>query len=390
MIIPTLALRNLLGAGLRTWLNTIVLSLSFVVIIWLQGFYQGMDERASRAMIDWQLGGGQYWHEKYDPYDPLALQDAHAKIPEVAQAWIQQKRATAILVIQATIYPEGRIQPVLLKGIDPAQTILDIPAHFLKTDSDELPALIGSRMAESANLHPGDDITIRWRDANGTFDARDAHVVQIMHTIVQSIDAGQIWLPLQSLQDMTGMIDEATFVVVDNSISSPPSIHGWRFRDLDFLLQDIRALVKAKSVGASIFYAILLFLALLAIFNTQVLSIWRRRKEIGTLMSLGMTRSKVIHLFTVEGGLTGVLAAIVGAIYGIPLMAYFAINGWKLPKSTDSYGFAIGHTLYPTYSLALVIGTTALVLTAVTIVSYLPTRKISKLKPTDALRGKLT
>jgi hypothetical protein len=32
-----LAYRNLIGAGLRTWLNVIVLSFSFVVIIWMKG-----------------------------------------------------------------------------------------------------------------------------------------------------------------------------------------------------------------------------------------------------------------------------------------------------------------------------------------------------------------
>ena len=36
------------------------------------------------------------------------------------------------------------------------------------------------------------------------------------------------------------------------------------------------------------------------------------------------------------------------------------------------------------------LGTTALVLVVTTIVSYLPTRRIAPLKPTDALRGRLT
>ena len=107
-------------------------------------------------------------------------------------------------------------------------------------------------------------------------------------------------------------------------------------------------------------------------------------------MALGMTRLKVIQLFTVEGSLHGILAALVGAIYGIPLLTWSAVQGLKLPQSTDSYGFAIGHTLYPVYSMMLVIGTTALILISVTIVSFLPTRQIARLKPTDAIRGKLT
>ena len=122
MIIPKLALRNLLGAGLRTWLNVVVLSLSFVLIIWLQGLYKGMGDQIKEAQIDVEYGGGQYWHESYDPYDPLTLEDAHGAVPDPIQNKIDKDEATPVLIAQATIYPEGRLQPILLKGIDPAQT----------------------------------------------------------------------------------------------------------------------------------------------------------------------------------------------------------------------------------------------------------------------------
>jgi ABC-type lipoprotein release transport system permease subunit len=129
---------------------------------------------------------------------------------------------------------------------------------------------------------------------------------------------------------------------------------------------------------------------MLAIFDTQILSLFRRRKEMGTLMALGMTRGRVIELFTLEGGLHGVLAALVGAVYGIPLLAYTARAGIGMPKMMDSMGFAIGERLYSTYTPGLVLGTTVLVLIVTTIVSFLPTRRIAKLKPTDALRGRWT
>ncbi len=78
MMAIKLALRNLLGAGLRTWLNVIVLSFSFVVIIWHKGFLDGWDRQAKTDMIAWELGGGQYWEQHYDPYDPFTLTDSHA------------------------------------------------------------------------------------------------------------------------------------------------------------------------------------------------------------------------------------------------------------------------------------------------------------------------
>jgi ABC-type antimicrobial peptide transport system permease subunit len=61
-----------------------------------------------------------------------------------------------------------------------------------------------------------------------------------------------------------------------------------------------------------------------------------------------------------------------------------------LPQATDSFGYAMGNRIFPMFTAGLVIGTTLLVLIVTTIVSYLPTRRIAKLKSTDALRGKLT
>ena len=161
-------------------------------------------------------------------------------------------------------------------------------------------------------------------------------------------------------------------------------------KDLDFLMQDLRALFLTKSIGGSIFYIVLLLLAMLAIFDTQILSIFRRKKEMGTLMALGMTRSKLIQLFTLEGAMHAVLAALVAAVYGLPLLIYMASAGYGLPEATDSYGFAHGKQNFPYFFCRTYPRHNLLVLIVTTIVSYLPTRRIAKLKPTDALRGKLT
>ena len=68
-------------------------------------------------------------------------------------------------------------------------------------------------MSKNANLKKGDSVTLRWRDANGTFDALDAKIVQVMRTSVQTVDVGQFWIPLERLQEMTGMADEATLAL---------------------------------------------------------------------------------------------------------------------------------------------------------------------------------
>ena len=415
MTILKLALKNLLGAGLRTWLNVFVLSLSFVLIIFARGLIDGMNRQAEQAMIASEIAGGHFQHPAYDPYDPLTLADAHGPVPAPLAALASSGKAAPVLVIQGTIYPEGRLFTVRVNGIDPGQALLNIPTSFLAapnapnapTDdaSDaEIPVLIGTRMAKMTGLEKCDTFTLQWRDARGTFDAREAAVVEIFSTSVQTVDSGQIWVPLALLREMTGHSGEATFVVIAQGTAAPvlaapasarpsgtPADPGaWVFRGPDYFLSDLKAMVESKTAGSSILYAILLLLAMLAIFDTQVLSIFHRRREMGTLMALGFTRTKVIGLFTLEGMLNGVLAALVAAVYGIPLLAWIARTGWALPGDTDSYGFALGERIFPAYGLGLVAGTTALVLLVTTVASFLPTRRIAKLKPTDALRGRMS
>ena len=382
-----LAFRNLLGGGTKTWLKVAVLSLTFVMIVGLQGLYQGMGLQAADAMVAVDIAGGQYWHEHYDPQDPLQLPDAHGPVPSALAALVEEGQAVPVLAVQGFVFT-GANRPVVLKGIDPHQTVLSLPTAVLAEAGTEAPALIGTRMARDTGLKVGDLATVRWRDARGTFDAEEIRIVQVMNTSVQTVDVGQIWLPLERLRRMARMETEATLIVVSQAAPAP-AIAGWNFKDQDFLLADLTEMVRMKNLGGAVGYMILLFLAMLAIFDTQVLSIFHRRKEIGTLMALGLTRGSVIRMFTMEGAFNAVLAALVGAAYGIPLLGYLATAGVPLPASFDAAGFALGEKMYPAYSTMLVIVTTTVVLAVTTVVSYLPTRQIARLKPTDALRGRL-
>jgi putative ABC transport system permease protein len=390
MTLLKLALRNLLGGGLRTWLRVFVLSVAFVVIVAMVGLILGVNEQATQAMIAADIGGGQYWQEKYDPQDPLNLPDAHAVVPPALAELVAEGRATPILAVQGFMYAGGNFRPITLRGIDPNQQVLSVPSSALAGAPDFVPALIGTRMAAESGLKAGDTATVRWRDARGTFDATEVQVVEVMNTIVQTVDSGQIWLPLETLRRMARMDGEAAWIVLDKNTASQGTFAGWTFRDTDFLLADLRALVRTKLVGQAIAFAMLMFLAMLTVLDTQVLSIFHRRKEIGTLMALGLTRGKVVGVFTMEGALNAVLAALAGALYGFPLLGYIVATGIPMPASMDSFGVSMGERIYPAYSTALVLGITLLVLTVTTIVSYLPSRQISRMKATDALRGRLT
>ena len=52
-----IAIKNLLGAKLRTWLNVFVTSISFFMIIFISGMYDGMREYAKQTSINTEIAG---------------------------------------------------------------------------------------------------------------------------------------------------------------------------------------------------------------------------------------------------------------------------------------------------------------------------------------------
>ena len=105
-------------------------------------------------------------------------------------------------------------------------------------------------------------------------------------------------------------------------------------------------------------------------------------------MALGMTRGKVITLFTLEGALNAFFAGAMTLVVFGPILWWFSVNGIPMPMDYSEMGLIIAKQLIPVYSLSLIAKTTILIFIIVLIVSYLPSRKISRMNPTDALRGK--
>jgi putative ABC transport system permease protein len=385
-----LAFRNLIGAGLRTWLNVIVLSFSFVIIIWMKGVITGWDHQAKVDMTNWEIGEGQYWQKDYDPYDPFTYSESHAPVPQEFREEIERGDMEPFLITQGTIYPQGRLQSIMIKGIDPEQNIFLLPSHKLDTViPDAIPSIIGSVMARNMKLGVGDRVMIQWRDAGGTFDASEIYITEVFSVNVPAVDQGQIYISLDKLQSMLNLEGEATILTYRDSEVARPDVEGWIHKSKQELTRSVDELIKVKTAGTSIFYVILILLAMLAIFDTQVLSIFRRQKEIGTYIALGYTRREVVGLFTVEGTMHAVLAALLSAAYGLPFLAWQAKAGWTMPMDTSEFGMAIAQTLYPVYSAGLVITTVLIIMTVTAIVSYWPSRRIAKMNPTEALRGKI-
>ncbi|MPN64935.1 hypothetical protein SDC9_212714 [bioreactor metagenome] len=91
-----------------------------------------------------------------------------------------------------------------------------------------------------------------------------------------------------------------------------------------------------------------------------------------------------------EGIIQGALAIVVALIFGMPLLTYISEKGIAIPQMVEGYGFALSDKLFPVYSVELVLTTMAFIMVVVTTISFLPSSKIARLQPTEALKGKIS
>ncbi|MCL2727197.1 MAG: FtsX-like permease family protein [Bacteroidales bacterium] len=389
MLLIKTAFKNIIGSGKRTWLNVTVLSLTLVIMVAYAGTNDGFVEEARRETREWEIREGQLWHPEYDRFDIFTLQDAHGVIPDELAPCVQSGASVPILVLQGSMFPKGRLQNVLLKGIPVSQTALALPSWEIVPDgSGDIPAIIGKRMAKSADMTTGDRVMLRWRDHNGVFDARQIVIVHIFDSKVPAVDGGQIWFNLDDLYEMSGMAGQATYFVQTRDCLVMSDVAGWHFKDLKFLMKDIDIMEQTARMEGVIIFVILLSIALLAVYDTQVLSIFRRQKEIGTYVALGMTPRTVTWLFTLEGTTYSILAALVSFVWGAPLLALYASYGIPIPGS-DDYGIAMGDVLVPVFKVSSILITFGVVALFSALVSYLPARKIARQNMVLALKGKI-
>jgi ABC-type lipoprotein release transport system permease subunit len=392
MLSIKLAIRNLLGTGLRFWLNCLVIALSVTVIIFARGLYAGLTQQLLDAVISTETGVGQCQAKSLDPLDPITFDKGKSLLTAELQQVISAEKAAVILFHPATLYTKGRALPVVLRGINQEQTTLTIPSHNLAETTDTFPpVIIGRNMAKYLRAKQGDIVTIKWRDQNGVFDAIDFRIKEIFSTINPRVDNNIIWLSLPQLQKMCEQKNFASIVVFPhqntyNKLSTTTS-KDWKYKDQVQLVDWMMALIRSDESWMRLIFVLLLFLSGIGIFNAQILSVFKRQREIGVLMALGMRSEQVVRLFTLEGIITTLFGFLGTAIFGTPILLYIAHIGIPVDHA-EGLGVPIPEFLTPHYTNSVILTTLLFVLVLMTFVSWWPTRRISRMEPARAIRGR--
>lgn len=263
-----------------------------------------------------------------------------------------------VLTISAPVVNEasGRSEPqVVITGLDGASLPdfggLTTP-DGAAIDFDNLPAgsvVLSTELADSLNAQPGDQVELFFDGEPQTLRVAavaessiltgyDAQTAQAGPASIGSVELLGAAVPLDWLQELTGLAGQARFIAISNTggvedgsdrteaaVASLEralgEIEGGAQLGINPLKQD--AVEGAETFGATFttLFLVMGFFSIAAgillIFMIFMMLAAERRSEMGMARAIGMTRSHLIQGFIAEGTAYDLGAALIGAATGV-------------------------------------------------------------------------
>lgn len=147
--------------------------------------------------------------------------------------------------------------------------------------------------------------------------------------------------------------------------------------------KEMENLVKSFQVMLEFFSTLSLLIGLFMVSNSITISVAERKKEIGTLRTLGSTRFQIVLTFLFEALVIGVIGSVLGALLGHLLSKQLVTTVTKSLSSqyivqiqTPQIEFILTH-----FITAVIVGASASMLAAI-----YPALKTTKISPLEAIR----
>lgn len=145
----------------------------------------------------------------------------------------------------------------------------------------------------------------------------------------------------------------------------------------------VKQAMQRQNFILSLVAGVFLILMLLGVANTMLMSVLDRTREIGTMMAVGVRRSKILSLFLMEAATIGALGGVVGGAMGTLIVVVLHQRGIAVTFPGSSVPFTIRPFVSPAYLMGIV----ALAGLGALLFAVYPAWRASRLRPVQALAG---
>lgn len=227
---------------------------------------------------------------------------------------------------------------VQVTGLDPEQytRVVDLRGRLLQGELQlkGAGAVVGVGVAETLGLAPGD----RFRLRSGARQSRLVRLEGVLRYGVQRLDDTTVLVPLRSAQTLLGLpsgvtgIELAVDDIYDAELVADQLRRNTGLDVVSWMERNTELLTGLRSQSSSSTLIQLFVLLAVAIGVASVLAVWvvQRRREIGILRAMGLSRRRTQRVFLIQGGLLGAAGALLGAGLGTLL-----VLGFQSASSSD-------------------------------------------------------
>ncbi|MCX8056299.1 MAG: FtsX-like permease family protein [Ignavibacteria bacterium] len=399
-----LAWRNIWRNKRRTILAASSIFFAIVLAIFTRamqhGSYDYMIDSAVRMFTGYlQIHSKGYWEEKSLEkaldYDSNLIK----KIEEIQSVEIAVPRLENFLLISS----EHITKVTSVIAIDPEKenqmTKLSqklISGRYLKKDDNGI--LISEGLAKILNVQVGDSVVLYGQGIYGITAATLCPVIGIVRFALPDLNNSLTYIPLSFGQTLFSMENKITTISV--IINNP--------KKLDYVLSEVKKIVgddydvmsweemmpelvqgiQLDSVGGLIMLFILYLVIAFGIFGTVMMMTAERTKEFGILISIGIKKTKLILITTLEAIFISLIGALSGILISVPMIIYFHNNPIRFSGELAEISLKFG--VEPIIPLSndpgILVAQTSIVLIIAFLSSLYPLNHIRKLKPIEAMR----
>ncbi len=411
-----IALRNVFRYKRRTLLSALTIAFGLFIYILMDSVMTGMDRLAIDNLIKLSSAAikvhtMQYQEEKKSLPLDFGIKDfdtiaSHLKRdPNV-------KGVTPRTSFLAQLSNYERTIPVMGTIIAPgSDTSVFTLYHHIKGEYLTTPGLnsilIGKDLAREMGVGVGDGIILYALTRYNSRNADEFIVTGIIHTTDPAINKSSVIITYDAANqflDLEGLITEVDVGMyrrtnfgrfikeVDGAKGAIYTQFGRELYHVETFKEAAASfleMMKQKKAFGVIFMIVILLIASVGIFNTVLMSVYERVREVGVLRAHGMKPGDVTFMFLMEGVITGLLGSVLGVLFGVLANIFLVTVGYPIDKMVgdiDTSGFPVWGTIYgewnpQTFLFVFVFG---VIVSAVA--SVIPARKAAKIEVTEALR----
>lgn len=399
----SLAFRNLWNYKRRTILTFLILSVGIMLFIMMSGILKGFDEKSFQNQIDFETGHFKVRSLNFDEERPYTISNFIKNNAEIEKVLASKAYITAYterLVFNAEL-DNGRVStPVQVIGADPnRESTVFITTNFIEPGRLEKGgAVIGKTLAQDMDVIVGDRVFLTFRNAQGVWDSVDLLVSGIINAPNPQVNTSTVYMDIEDAKRFLNTTDVAEIVFRTKDYNKykvyekdlAPLIPNAKLENWMQLGEDFIALGQAKQKNVNMLLFFIALIGMIGIINTMLMSVYEKKREIGTLKALGMTDKEVQTLFVIEGLIIGLLGSTGGIILGSLGNLYFVLFGMNLQammgNADMNIGFKVLGTVYAQWDIKAIFGAFMMSLILSTLASYYPAKKATKLQPAECLR----